>query len=78
MACCAPTIVPFANVSSSTVAYTIPLQQKYGSNPKVFVYYQDPETGEYYISPFFTRMAFVDGSIEIDHGGENTGLIVIR
>lgn len=79
MACCPQIETQFNNVSSSTIAYTSLMQQQFGNTPRVFVYYYDPDTDEYYLSnAFFTRVAFVGGNILIDHGGPQSGYIVVR
>lgn len=77
--CCPTSQIPFSNAATSTVEYSIAMQQQYGATPKVQVWYFDPETGEFYLSnSFFTRVAFEDNQIRIDHGGPASGYIVIR
>lgn len=77
MSCCVPTIFTFTNVPDSVIGYTPSLAALYGTYPKVQVMYLDPETGEFYIAPWFTRIAFVAGQIRIDHGGPNSGIISV-
>ena len=75
--CCIPTRVQFVNASTTTIAYPQSLRDKYGPQPRVYVYYRDPATNELYLSPFFTVMHFTGTSINIDHGGPNTGIVVV-
>lgn len=75
--CCIPTQISFANATSTSVIYDDVMRNKYGSQPRVFVYYHDPDTGEFYLSSFFTVMKFNGSSINIDHGGPNSGLVVV-
>lgn len=77
MPCCAPTIFPFTNATDSTIAYSAPLQQLYGSQPKVFVLYRDADTGEYVVASWFTRIEFGGGEIRVDHGGPQNGIVVV-
>jgi hypothetical protein len=77
--CCPQIEVSFTNESSTTIAYTALMQQQFGNTPRVFVWYYDSEADEYYLSnAFFTRVAFVGGNVIVDHGGPNTGFVVIR
>lgn len=75
--CCIPTRVPFANATTTSIAYTPAMVDKYGIQPRVFVYYYDTVTGEFYLSPFFTVMQFDGNNINIDHGGPNSGFVVV-
>lgn len=75
--CCVPTEFIFSNASSTTIAYDDVLRAKYGSKPRVNVYYFDPVTNELYLSPFFTVVKFISNNIIVDHGGPNSGIISI-
>lgn len=75
--CCVPERFQFNNASITSITYTDAMRDKYGIQPKVFVYYYDPVTGEYYLSPFFTVMKFDGSTITVDHGGPNTGFVVV-
>jgi hypothetical protein len=77
MPCCVPTVIEFVNVPSTVIPYTPFMKAKYGSMPKVQVAYLDPDTGEFYLSGFFTRVSYSASTITVDHGGENTGVITI-
>lgn len=51
---------------------------RYGPIPRVFTYYHDPVTDEFLLSNFFTLNKFINGNqIVVDHGGPNTGIIVV-
>jgi hypothetical protein len=76
--CCAPTEVEFINASSTSIAYDAAMRAKYGVQPRVFVYYYDSVSGEFYLSPFFTVMKFDGSTITVDHGGPNTGIVVVK
>lgn len=80
MVCCEPTRISFVNESSSTIQYTTQMQNTYGSKPRVFVYYYDDITGEFYQSNFFTVINYniTTQTITVDHGGPQTGFIIIR
>lgn len=76
--CCLPTEVQFANASTTSIIYDSVMQDKYGSKPRVYVYYYDSVTGEFYLSTFFTVIKFNGTIINIDHGGPSTGKVVIK
>lgn len=76
--CCVPTQVQFINASSTSITYDDVMRDKYGIQPRVFVYYHDPVTGEFYRSSFFTVMKFDGSTITVDHGGPNSGVVVIK
>ena len=76
--CCAPTIIPFANVAQSVVNFTQEMRDRYAFPPKVYVYYYDTVTGEYVMSVLpLTSMRWSGSQLTIDHGGPNSGRIVI-
>lgn len=78
MSCCVPTTYIFNNVTSTTIGYAgTALSDAYGSHPRVQVMYYDPEAEEFYIAPWFTRIAYSAGQITITHGGVATGIISI-
>lgn len=76
--CCPSTEVVFSNATTTQITYDQVMKDKYGSQPHVFVYYYDPVTTELYLSPFFTVMKFNGTTITIDHGGPNSGIVVIK
>lgn len=54
------------------------MRDRYAFPPKVFVYYFDPVTLEYVLSTLpLTSMRWVGSTLTIDHGGPNSGTIVI-
>lgn len=76
--CCIPTIIPFANAAQSVINYTQVMRDKYSFPPKVYVYYFDPVTSEYIMSVLpLTSMRWVGSILTIDHGGPQSGRIVI-
>lgn len=75
--CCTPTRVNFANASTTAITYTQAMRDKYGVQPRVYVYYYDSVTSEFYLSPFFTVMTFDGSTITVDHGGPNSGVVVV-
>lgn len=76
--CCEPTIVPFANVSQTVISYTQDMRDKYAFPPKVYVYYYDTITLEYVLSVLpLTSMRWVGSTLTIDHGGPNSGRIIV-
>lgn len=80
MPCCPTTPILFVNTAISVVQYTPLMQQQYGPTPRVYIYYRDPDTGTYMQSSWFTFTAYsqVSQNITVDHGGPQTGFIVIR
>ncbi len=78
MPCCPSTTVSFVNAANTVIPYTPLLQQQYGPTPRVYVWYRDDVTGEYLQSSFFTFTSYGGGNIEVDHGGPQTGFVVIR
>ena len=78
MACCTPTIFPFANAASSDIPYGPALVQQHGSQPNIFVLYRDADTGKYIYASWFTRIEFHGTSIFVDHGGPQTGLVIVK
>jgi len=77
MACCTPATFSFTNAASSTIDYGPGLLAQYGSQPRVFVLYRDADTGEYVVASWFTRIEFTGSAVEVDHGGPQSGLVVI-
>lgn len=75
--CCVPSHFQFINALSTTIAYTPAMVDKYGTTPRVFVYYRDPADGTFLLSPFFTLAKFFGGNIVVDHGGEQSGFVVV-
>lgn len=75
--CCVPTRVQFINATSTTITYDEVMRDKYGAKPRVFVYYHDDVTGELYQSTFFTLITFNGSAITVDHGGPNSGFVVV-
>ena len=75
--CCIPTKVQFINADTTTIVYTQAMRDSYGTQPRVFVYYYDSTTGEFYQSTFFTVMHFDGNNITVDHGGNSSGFIVV-
>lgn len=76
--CCIPTQVQFANASTTSITYDQTMRDKYGVQPRVYVYYHDPVDGSFYHSPFFTHVTFNGTTIVVDHGGPNSGIVVVR
>lgn len=75
MSCCQPTIQSFLNQSSTTIAYSAFMQEQYGSEPNVELYYKDG--AEYVLSNDMNEVVFDGSTISIDHGGSNTGFVKI-
>jgi hypothetical protein len=75
--CCPPTEFSFSNATSTTIAYDEAMRAKYGTKPRVNVYYYDTVSGELYLSPFFTVVKFISNNIIVDHGGPNSGIISV-
>ena len=78
--CCPPTRIEFFNEAITTIAYSPSMRAQYGSEPRIFVYYVDPITNELYLSnSFLTTIHFNTATnvITVDHGGPNSGIIVI-
>lgn len=76
--CCTPTIIPFANASQSVINYTQDMRDKYSFPPKVYVYYFDTTTNEFVMSVLpLTSMRWNGNTLTIDHGGPQSGRIVI-
>lgn len=78
MSCCTPTIIPFFNVSSSTITYGPSMVLQYGVVPKVTVLYKD---GTQYVSAGIGTQVKFDTypvtEITVDHGGPAIGIIKI-
>lgn len=77
MPCCSQSVFPFSNAETSTIEYGPALHAAHGSIPKVFVLYRDPDTGEFLVAPWYTRIEFSGGQVRVDHGGVATGQVVI-
>lgn len=79
MSCCSPLIVPFYNVSSSTINYGPSLQTQFGLAPNVTVTYWDGT--QYVAAGIMTEIKLVGfpvTQIVVEHGGASSGLIKIR
>lgn len=78
MACCTPTIFPFANAASSDIPYGPALVQQHGTQPNIFVLYRELD-GSYVYASWFTRIEFHGTSIFVDHGSTSaTGLVIVK
>lgn len=77
MPCCPQSTFPFSNATESVIEYGPVLQAAYGSMPDVFVLYRDPDTGEFLVAPWYSRIEFSGGQLRVDHGGPQTGSVVI-
>lgn len=78
MSCCNPTIIPFYNVSSSSVSYGPGYQAQYGPVPRITVLYWDGT--QYVAAGIFTQIALTGypvTSFTVDHGGPATGILKI-
>ena len=76
--CCTPTIINFANATQTVVNYTQEMRDKYAFPPKVFAYYFDTVTGEFVLSVLpLTSMRFSGNTLTVDHGGPNSGRLII-
>lgn len=75
--CCTPSQFTFANASNTSILYDVAMRNKYGTQPKVFVWYYDAEIDEYYLSTFLTVIKFNGTNIDIDHGGPNSGIVIV-
>lgn len=76
MSCCVATIQSFSLAERTTINYSESMQLRYGSRPNVQVYYVDP-SGELVISDDMNQVVFDGTTIEVDHGGINSGVIKI-
>lgn len=77
MICCPTIIQSFVNESSSSIPYTNELQAVHGSTPAVSVLYRN-DAGQYQGGGIMSAVTFVGGMININHGGNSTGIILIR
>lgn len=78
MSCCNPTIIPFFNTPTTTVAYGPAMQSQYGQAPNVTVSYWDGT--QFVAAGIMTQVKFDTfpvTQIDIDHGGIASGLIKI-
>lgn len=75
MNCCEPTIINFASVSSSVINYGPAMQQMYGPQPNVQVYFK--EGAEYALSDDMNQVKFDGVNITADYGGPNTGFLKV-
>jgi len=78
MSCCPSNIVPFFDVATSVIPYA----GQFGPEPKVSLYYRDPDTGQWYtVNAFMGTSVHFDpvlSEILIDHGGILTGFVKIQ
>ncbi len=79
MPCCPSSISFFADVPSTTIVYSDSMKAQFGTEPKVMVYYYDPETEDFYNLNGFpsSSVKFDGGVISIDHGGNASGYVKI-
>lgn len=75
MTCCEPSITPFTLQSTTVIAWTADMIELYGTRPNVQVYYK--EGTEYVLSDDMNAVVFDGSTIEVDHGGVNTGIVKI-
>lgn len=75
MTCCSSTIINFLSVASTSIIYSPAMQTAYGPEPNVQVYFKVGT--EYQLSDDMNEVKFDGTTIEIDHGGVNSGFIKI-
>lgn len=75
--CCDYTIIPFTNVATLNIAYSINMREQFGNIPHVKVYHKQPDNS--YIEPMV--MIGIDGNpanmITVNNGGVATGFLKI-
>lgn len=72
MACCAPNITFFYDAAETSITYTQPLRDTYGSRPNVFVYYWDEVLEQYVAAGIFTEIKLTGSPVDtitVNHGG---------
>lgn len=73
-----PIIEFFYNQTVSIVQYPWQVKQVLGRVPNVQVFYWDKVTYEYVTGNLpSSRVVFTGGTIEVDHGGPETGIIKV-
>lgn len=79
MICCPPTIVPFSNAAITSFPYTVELQSKYGTEPRIEVFYYDAGTETFIQNNGMPGSQVKDDGVNvvIDHGGVQTGIVKI-
>lgn len=79
MACCTPYEFPFSNVAFSSIPYTDDMKANLGPMPKIEVYYWDDLAQEYYLLNGIpsSQIKFTGNTVEVDHGGLNTGFVKV-
>jgi len=75
MSCCASTIFPFTNQSTSTIGYAGGMAALYGPQPNVEVFYRE---GSEYVQSDLSQVIFDGSTIQIDHGGSQTGIVKVN
>jgi hypothetical protein len=80
MTCCPANIITFAGVAFSSIPYSDTMKAQYGADPQVVVYYYDEATGGFYSTNGLpgTEIKFTGSTIEIDHGGIQSGYLKIN
>lgn len=80
MSCCAPTILPFASVTSLTTAWDAAKVAAYGAEPHVQVYILDPDTDTYVKDNGIpiSSISFDGVNIFCDFGGPATGVVILN
>lgn len=75
MSCCASLIVTFGLVASTSIPYGESEVAQYGQKPNVQVYYS--QDGQFVLSEDMSAVTFTGTSIEVDHGGINSGIVKV-
>lgn len=79
MPCCAPFIQMFVDVATTTILYSSTMSAAFGVQPRVDIYYFDPDLNEYYTDNGTpgsgTAVKFDGASVFIDHGGPASGYV---
>lgn len=79
MACCQPYQFPFSNVALLDINYSADMAANLGPEPKVEVFYRDPDTGEFYTINGLpgSQIKFDGSTIKADFGGIATGVVKV-
>ena len=81
MSCCPSNILPFTDVVTTTILYSVAMKASFGFRPRVDVYYFDEDLGDFYTDngtpASGTLIKFSADTVFINHGGASSGYVKI-
>ena len=81
-ACCPSNLIPFFDTPTTDIPYSDSMKALFGPEPKISLYYLDPDTGVWYTQngPIGVGVSYdpITSILHIDHGGIFSGMVKLQ